>query len=795
LGGNEGFSGSEKTFIKSMKTSHSTLLLPVFSLAAAALFTFGVVSPSANAATATWDAGGGANDNWDYQSVPGTYDNWAGNLLPAAADDVIFQNVASTGNSISLNGDRTVNSLTLNQTITQNFSIDNNILTVTSGSITRNAGSLGNNDITSTILLGANGVIVNTSASGRLAVRVVDDGAATFDVSYRGIGGTLVSTVMDGASTYGGASFIAGTNLTLNAATRIASILNSSSITVTSGGLILGAAAGTAAPDNGTTTFGRIGNSALVTLLGGGRLTMLGSNNQTGDNATERFGTLAFATGNSTLRVTSGTGVANATLFASAFSRDGTNNGTRATVFIDQNGTTQQLGLSEFIKGVSYTGLATVGGGGSRATDDSIVPYMTVDNVFGTSGRGDSFVRVDSTNGLVPLALADYATNINAVNGDGNDNVRLSGSAATFTMNASTTINALVLDNLSSVSSATELTGSAGTTLTVKSGAILGASTGGVNAGSRLSVPNLAFGSVEGVLTSFTTSGSGFQVTSNITGSNGLTLNGGSNLQLTGNNSGLSGPVTVNSGRLSPGVNGLNINTPLRTRAGATVAAPSASGGVTLTVPSVSGAGILEVSTNSGAMYISGTAATGLSGFTLLAGGSISPGDAPQFPGATLNTGTLTFRNAGVGSPGGNLAVRLNGGTLNIDLASRDYFDSLALTTAQATPAVTLTLDGSTTLALTLGFAPVLGDLFKIVDVAGTIGSTGSFSNLNAVTTTFESNLYDFSILYNSSLGGGTGNDIVLRLDNIVVVPEPATWALLASSLAAVMVLRRRRRL
>jgi fibronectin-binding autotransporter adhesin len=777
-----------------MKTSHFSLLLAVFSLTAAALFTFGAVSPSANAATATWDAGGGANDNWDYQSVPGTYDNWVGNLLPAAADDVIFQNVAPTGNSISLNGDRTVNSLTLNQTITQNFSIDNNILTVTSGSITRNAGSLGDNNIASTILLGTNGVILNNSGNGRLLVRVVDDGASTFDVSYRGIGGSLVSTVMEGASTYGGDSFIAGTNLTLNAATRIASIVNSPSITAVSGGLILGAGAGTAAPDNGTTTFGRIGNSAPVTLYGG-RLTMLGSNNQTGDNATERFGTLGFATGLSTLRVTRGTGTADATLFASAFSRDGTTNGTRGTVFIDQNSTTQQLGLSEFIKGVNYTGLATVGGGGSRATDDSIVPYMSVDNAFSTQSRADSFIRVDPTNGLVPLALADYATDINAVSGDGNDNVRLSGSAATFTMNASTTINALVLDNLSSVSSATELTGSAGTILTVKSGAILGAATGAASAGNKLSVPTLAFGSVEGVLTNVSTSGSGFQVTSSITGNNGLTFNGGINLQLTGNNSGLSGPVTVNSGKLSPGVNGLNINTPLRTRAGATVVAPSASGGVTLTVPSVSGAGTLEVSSSGNAMYISGTAATGLAGFTLLAGGSISPGDAPQFPGTTLNTGTLTFRNSTSGTGvSSSLAVRLNGGTLNIDLASLDYFDSLALTTLQATPAVTLTLDGSTTLALTLGFAPVLGDFFKIVDVAGTTASTGSFSNLNSVTTTYESNLYDFSILYNSSLGGGTGNDIVLRLDNIVVVPEPATWALLASSLAAVMVFRRRMR-
>jgi hypothetical protein len=229
-----------------------------------------------------------------------------------------------------------------------------------------------------------------------------------------------------------------------------------------------------------------------------------------------------------------------------------------------------------------------------------------------------------------------------------------------------------------------------------------------------LSVPTLAFGSVEGVFRNSTAGGAGgFTVSSNITGSNGLSIIAGSATNLTGNNSGLSGPVNVNSGTLKPEVNGLNTSTPLRVSNRATVEAPNPIGGVSLTVPSVSGAGTVQVANNSGAMYISGTASTSLTGFTLLTGGSLSPGDAPQFPGATLNTGALTLRNSN--SAAGTFNTRLNGGTLNIDLASLEYFDSLLLTTNQATPTVALTMNGTTNLALTLGFAPTIGDLFKIV--------------------------------------------------------------------------------
>ncbi len=725
-------------------------------LAAAALFGATATAPAAN----TWDADGGANDNWDYSSGAGVYDNWDDNLLPAATADVRIQTVNSSGNSISLNGNRTVNSLTLNQTVSQDFSIDNNTLTVTSGRITRNTGSLGRHDIQSTILLGTHGEFVNDGTSGtshRLGVYVVDDGPSAFNMTYRGSG----VSVFD-ASTYGGQSLIGdGTAVTLgNTASTQGKALNSTAWTVNGGSLTLGINTGSAVQDDGTATFGRLANAAPVT-LNGSSLVLVPIGNTTGDNATERFGTLTFGTGRSTLRATrGGTTTGEATLLPSAFARDGSAAGTRGTVFVDQSGTTQLLATREFVKGTSYAGLVTVGGGGSRATDDSIVPFMVVDNVFGTSGRPDSFLRVDSGNGLTALVAADYFTDINTVNADGNDNVRIAQAGTlTITMTANQAINALVLDNTGGNGTDLTLAGSAGTTLTVKSGAVLGGSTGNANANTAISVPTLAFGSAEAVFTGTTSGGSGFTISSAITGSQGLTTGG--RVTFSGNNSGLTGPITVNNSTATfANLNPANAANDVRVRRGAIFLVNSQlSGDDSLTVGSLSGAGQAAIG-NNGSLSISSTAVTsgGQQGISLLAGGSLSPGDVPQFQGATLATGTLEMQKTHATQ---GLAVYLTAGTLNIDLASKDYFDALSLTTSgSGVPSLTL---GGTDLVVNLGFAPAAGALFKIVDVGGTTASTGAFADGTTVSSTYGGRTYKFDILYNSAIGGGTGNDIVLR--------------------------------
>jgi hypothetical protein len=57
-----------------------------------------------------------------------------------------------------------------------------------------------------------------------------------------------------------------------------------------------------------------------------------------------------------------------------------------------------------------------------------------------------------------------------------------------------------------------------------------------------------------------------------------------------------------------------------------------------------------------------------------------------------------------------------------------------------------------------------VGDLFMILNVAGSTAISGKFSNSgDTVAASYGGKNYKFDVLYNSALGGGDGNDIVLR--------------------------------
>lgn len=100
----------------------------MFSLTA--FFCFAVSATQANAATLTWDGGGGDN-NWS------TSANWSGDVVPTSADAVIF-NATSVKNSV-IDTAFTVNSVAVNNgysgTITQNAAL------TTTGSFVQNAGT------------------------------------------------------------------------------------------------------------------------------------------------------------------------------------------------------------------------------------------------------------------------------------------------------------------------------------------------------------------------------------------------------------------------------------------------------------------------------------------------------------------------------------------------------------------------------------------------------------------------------------------------------------------------------
>lgn len=141
---------------------------------------------------------------------------------------------------------------------------------------------------------------------------------------------------------------------------------------------------------------------------------------------------------------------------------------------------------------------------------------------------------------------------------------------------------------------------------------------------------------------------------------------------------------------------------------------------------------------------------------TLTTNGTLEPGNndgaSDLLPGR-LNLNAYTN---GTGTVIGT--VFLNGGTLSLDLNSAAAYDSLGIIGG-------VSFGGSgSTLSLALGFAPAIGQGFLIIDNDAADAVSGTFANGSRVTATFGGDTYSFEILYNTSLFGGDGNDIALRV-------------------------------
>jgi autotransporter-associated beta strand protein len=140
--------------------------------------------------------------------------------------------------------------------------------------------------------------------------------------------------------------------------------------------------------------------------------------------------------------------------------------------------------------------------------------------------------------------------------------------------------------------------------------------------------------------------------------------------------------------------------------------------------------GTIQVTTGG---TLSGTGTAGAVIVPVAQNGVIAPGGA--------STGVLTA--TGLTLAGGTLNVRLNGVTAGAQ------YDQMSVANA--------TLGG--TLAVTLGFAPSVGNVFRIVDVTGANPVTGTFAGLPEGTV-FSVGATPLQISY----VGGTGNDVTLTV-------------------------------
>ncbi|MEK7271017.1 MAG: hypothetical protein AAB215_08785, partial [Planctomycetota bacterium] len=389
------------------------------------------------------------------------------------------------------------------------------------------------------------------------------------------------------------------------------------------------------------------------------------------------------------------------------------------------------------------------GGGGAGSTTISIVPFAYSG---GNGNSGNSMVTHDA-NGLRALnAGAEFAAlSIGASN---DNNVVVNDSTnATHTIASDTTMNSLFL---ACSGQNTTINSSGGGKLILKSGVLMIQIQAPTDGGTWTMSAPVDFNGREGNIYYF---GRTFYAVNNNsaysnTGTNGLTITDviGMFVQpmYLGGASTYGGPTTINRGTVQTTASEVIPDTSdLRVRNGAQL---TVGNNRTETVASLAGNGTVSLETGTSRLLI-GSGST-VAGAVILNGGSaiIAPGDG--YP------GTLTISGAS--------EVRLRSGDVRIDVDSPVEFGSIAA----GASAVVLSDPGNgyagSRLRLNLNYAPMLGDAYKIVDVAGATAVSGKFSNGEGIKGYFGSRTYLFEILYNSSLAGGDGNDIVLRAAAIV---------------------------
>ncbi len=576
--------------------------------------------------------------------------------------------------------------------------------------------------------------------------------------------------------------------------------------------------------DSGAHFSDRLHDSTGGTILSGGEFKILGSSTATTEEVI--FGLNANAASASTVTVAAGSGQAGILRVAGTLAVNagtslwrGTNLGVNApgtansaTVILTETNALQQSGLA---------GVTFLTGGAAPAGNPSV---SVIKGAFGdtsATGLGTQLVTYDFDKGVRLLNPATEFTPT-LINGSVvTDNVKADGTA--LPLANATTANALWLSNAASVTGAGTVTLTAGNLLVTGTGnTIANPITAGANAlaiggpgdvtlsgaisgtgglikmgAGMLTLPVangytgntiLAAGTVAvGSATAFNTTAVQFQggaiqnsTAGPLTLANNLTLNGpmlvsgAQNLTFSGtvslanatreinvSNSGittLSGVISssqllINYGLTKTGP-GLLVLSKVNTYDGET----TVNGGELRISGSISASTLTTV--------VSGTlSGTGTVGALKIVGGTLAPG---------ANVGTL---NSG--------DVDFSGGTFSIEIGSGAVADMLAVTGSAG-----LSANTALTLSLLGGYDPAGGDSWKIIDNDGADAfALGAFRFISGGSPV-EPNVpfLHGGREYALSYAGGTGNDVILA-----VVPEAGTLALIAGTLPA-MLLRRRRR-
>jgi autotransporter-associated beta strand protein len=308
-----------------------------------------VMSPLAvHSATVTWD-GGGTDANWT------TANNWSNNAPWRPADDAVFASSFASGTSIQLNGNKTVNSLSI--TSGTDFSLNGNTLTLTSGDITRSATN-GTTNIQSAVVLGG---AAAWDISGNLTASGIVSGAFGLTKSGSGV------LTLTNANTYTGATTITA---------GIVNIRNSAALGATSGDTIINT--GGELQLQGGITVGA-GETLTLTGIGAGGADSAALRNISGNNTWTDTITLQNVAG--AVRVNSDSGTLTLGAINETGNRDKiltiggagdvvvtgviTGSGNDTSIFKGGTGTLRLSGSN------TYTGLTTISAGTLIAANNS----------------------------------------------------------------------------------------------------------------------------------------------------------------------------------------------------------------------------------------------------------------------------------------------------------------------------------------------------------------------------------------------------------------------------------------